>query len=538
LALAEEVQRLGIPVEVLALAPGPLLARGYESVPIHLADWNCLEEELAGLYDRGFRAAILNSVAAGDAVQSLRDQGFRTLCLVNEMPSIISELGLEQAAAAAGAADVCIFPADIVQRRYPFPVSNYRVLPQGLLDRRLLAREHNSRRWGSPDYGIPRDIPLVLAAGYAEERKGFDLFVSAAKVSLARGLPIHFAWVGKVADHVPVIRDAMAALQELPNVTLIEFSDDYGAVLELATVFALSSREDPFPNVVVDATAVGMPVVAFQDCSGVEALLEVTHGALATEMTGEALLEAISKVLPTAASQELVAERKRYIAWRHNLTDYVGRLMETLGVNGRPEVSVAIPAFNHAPYIRERIESVIGQGVEPSEIILIDDASVDETYGRAVAALRTFRGPVLTIQRSDNSGSVFRSWISAVWPARRPFVWIAESDDACEPDFVSRMLEFQSQSDAAMTFCMARPIGEHSEPLAHSYELYLSEVFPDHDWSVPRIFEPGEFLQFAAVANPVLTVSSCLFRTEALQAALARCQEISTIGSHIGHTHR
>ena len=45
-----------------------------------------------------------------------------------------------------------------------------------------------------------------------------------------------------------------------------------------------------------------------------------------------------------------------------------------------PLVSVLMPAYNHAPYVRAAVESVLGQSHANLELIAIDDASSDATW--------------------------------------------------------------------------------------------------------------------------------------------------------------
>lgn len=60
-------------------------------------------------------------------------------------------------------------------------------------------------------------------------------------------------------------------------------------------------------------------------------------------------------------------------------------------------ISVILPAYNGSRYIREAIESVLAQDYKNFELIIIDDASIDDTsvilekYAQEDARIRIFR---------------------------------------------------------------------------------------------------------------------------------------------------
>lgn len=104
-----------------------------------------------------------------------------------------------------------------------------------------------------------------------------------------------------------------------------------------------------------------------------------------------------------------------------------------------PTVSVIIPNYNHAPYLRERIESVVRQKFDDIEVIILDDCSTDDSR----AIIEAYRGNprVSHIEyNSENSGTTFAQWRKGLLLARGKYVWIAESDDTADEAFLSTLV--------------------------------------------------------------------------------------------------
>ncbi|MCX6319491.1 MAG: glycosyltransferase family 2 protein [Bacteroidetes bacterium] len=100
-------------------------------------------------------------------------------------------------------------------------------------------------------------------------------------------------------------------------------------------------------------------------------------------------------------------------------------------------ISVIIPNYNHAPFLQQRIESVLSQTNAPAEVILLDDASTDES----VSIIEKFRQHPLVSHiciNEKNSGSPFQQWQKGVSIAKYEWVWLAESDDHCQPYFLEK----------------------------------------------------------------------------------------------------
>lgn len=112
---------------------------------------------------------------------------------------------------------------------------------------------------------------IVGASGMPGWRKGFDLFLeTAAKVSRKKhSQKIAFVWVGKVTDY----DRSMVQYQsrrlgiDIPVVLTGQLTAPAGAYQDF-DVFYLSSREDPFPLVCMEAAALGKPTICFENAGG------------------------------------------------------------------------------------------------------------------------------------------------------------------------------------------------------------------------------------------------------------------------------
>src|SRR5687768_4023193 len=103
-------------------------------------------------------------------------------------------------------------------------------------------------------------------------------------------------------------------------------------------------------------------------------------------------------------------------------------------------VSVIIPNYNHGSYLKQRINSILNQTFQDFEIILLDDCSTDNS----VEIIEEYRShtKITSINYNPiNSGSTFLQWKKGIDLAQGEWVWIAESDDWCELDFLEVLIQ-------------------------------------------------------------------------------------------------
>jgi glycosyltransferase involved in cell wall biosynthesis len=99
-----------------------------------------------------------------------------------------------------------------------------------------------------------------------------------------------------------------------------------------------------------------------------------------------------------------------------------------------PTVTVVIPAYNSGAFIREAVESVLGQSLTSIELIVVDDGSIDDTQ-QVLASISDGR---LTVLRQRNSG-VSAARNAGLAAARAPYVLFFDADDVLLPDALARM---------------------------------------------------------------------------------------------------
>jgi len=126
------------------------------------------------------------------------------------------------------------------------------------------------------------------------------------------------------------------------------------------------------------------------------------------------------------------------------------------------QVSVAIPAFNGADYLREAIESVLAQTIRPFEIIVVDDGSTDHT--RAVC--ESF-GPEVRYFYHDNDGTMGGTARSlAITEAKSDWVALLDQDDRWLPTKIERQVAVISEFlDVGAVFTRYQPIDNEGNQL-------------------------------------------------------------------------
>jgi ABC-type polysaccharide/polyol phosphate export permease len=488
-----------------------------------------LEEVASRLHAHGIRGAIVNTVVSAAVLPALASAGLRTLALIHEMPKLIYERGLEaNAQAVVTHADMAIFATTTVLDAFrtlaPVAAERALVLPQGIYQ--TLTAPADARAQVAQELGLPPDALLVINVGYGDARKGFDLFLDAARLTVTADARFHFLWLGQIEASFGARLEQERQTPPLAgHLHQVPFTVEVGRYYQAADLFLLSSREDPFPSVVLEALACGLPVVAFAGSGGHCELLAdaplngalVAMGqvrALAQSLRDQAALEAQA---PERRPQRAAAARARF--------DFVAYGWELLRHLDPPlqRVSVVVPNYNYAHYLRARLESIFGQSYPVYEILVLDDASTDTSLKVLESCRRDWDRDLTLVTNDHNSGLVFAQWRQGIARAQGDLVWLAEADDQASPDFLASLApRFATQPHLAFAFSDSVQLDDQGRCLGESYAAYCNE-YSDLDYRQDFAVPGADFLaKGLGVRNTVLNASGVLFRRSALQAALDR----------------
>jgi hypothetical protein len=200
------------------------------------------------------------------------------------------------------------------------------------------------------------------------------------------------------------------------------------------------------------------------------------------------------------------------LAIEQTLVDVARLPRKALGQGrGSPLISVIIPNYNHRAFLDERLTSVANQTLRDIEIIVLDDASTDDS--KAILEKFVANDPRARLFcNSVNSGSTFKQWRKGLAMAQGKYIWIAESDDAADRRFLE-LTAARLEADASLTIAHAQSmmIDTQSVELGRP-DQWLDELAPGRwrrDFTIDGLTEIRDFL---SQKNTIPNASAVLFR--------------------------
>lgn len=145
----------------------------------------------------------------------------------------------------------------------------------------------------------PDDAPLAVALGRLHRNKGFDILLDA----VARVPRLHL-WLAGEGEERAALEGQAARLGIADRVAFLGWRDDGAALLAAADMLVSSSRHEPLGNVVIEAWAAGVPVIAAASAGPRALIRDGATGLIVPPEDADALAAALRRL---AADRDLRA---------------------------------------------------------------------------------------------------------------------------------------------------------------------------------------------------------------------------------------
>jgi glycosyltransferase involved in cell wall biosynthesis len=186
-----------------------------------------------------------------------------------------------------------------------------------------------------------------------------------------------------------------------------------------------------------------------------------------------------------------------------------------------PKVTVVTPNYNHARYLPKRLDSILNQTFQDFELIILDDASTDNS--REVIESYEKDPRVRTIYNAENKGNTFKQWNLGHSHARGEYIWFAESDDYADPLLLETLVDrLDRHPNVGLAFCQSWAVDEDGNTLSSWFEVSKLQYQSSHcsHWLTDYVNSGhDECTDYLFLHNSIPNASAVLLRREVLERA-------------------
>lgn len=115
-----------------------------------------------------------------------------------------------------------------------------------------------------------------------------------------------------------------------------------------------------------------------------------------------------------------------------------------------PSISVCMPTYNGAAYLREAIDSVLKQTYRDFELVITDDCSSDNT----LEIVRSYDDPRIRVHENDQNKGLVGNWNECLGRAEGKYIQFFFQDDLMSADNLEEKFSFMEQ-DSSLALCFS-----------------------------------------------------------------------------------
>jgi glycosyltransferase involved in cell wall biosynthesis len=151
--------------------------------------------------------------------------------------------------------------------------------------------------------------------------------------------------------------------------------------------------------------------------------------------------------------------------------------------SSNPLASVIIPTYNRRQFVLTAIASVLNQTYSPYELIVIDDASTDDTV-----SLITEKYPQLTLIRLPQNQGAAAARNAGIAVAQGEVIAFLDSDDIWEPNYLEQQVRsWQSHPNCALSYCYYCEVKSGGTPSERKFSPWPEYPDPVHQLLMENI---------------------------------------------------
>ncbi|MBC2608251.1 glycosyltransferase family 2 protein [Pelagicoccus albus] len=121
-----------------------------------------------------------------------------------------------------------------------------------------------------------------------------------------------------------------------------------------------------------------------------------------------------------------------------------------------PEISVIVPVFNTGAFLRGCIESILAQTYSSLEVVVVNDASPDDSLS-ILKDMAEKDSRIVIVDKKENGG-IHAARADGFKVARGSLIAFADSDDGFDPDLLEKLRDTLVSNDADISICGARMV--------------------------------------------------------------------------------
>ena len=262
---------------------------------------------------KAFKADIwyLNTIMMPETLQIAREQGVKLITHFHELPLTYAYLSGADFKNIVDYSDVLIGCSGVTCTAIKNAGGKKVELLYSFINSEKIETSSAASAEIRKNLGIPKDSFVWILSGVTSERKGFDFLPD---ITEALNDPnVHLVWVGDQLDD-GLVYYTLESCRNMTSGTKIHFpgkqTEQYYNYLNMGDGFLLTSRQDPFPLVMIEAAYLGKPIVSFPS-GGVAEFVEEGMGVVTEDLSVKQMVAAMRDVMSGRVVTDPAKSHKR-----------------------------------------------------------------------------------------------------------------------------------------------------------------------------------------------------------------------------------